>query len=57
MTDETDIRNMWAGHFEALGTPLLTQALMMNLQIKFQIRSETSFVCAWKTHREPLTKR
>ena len=57
LTDENDIRNLWADHFEALGTPLLTQASMMNLQIKFQIRYETSLVYAWKTHQEALTNR
>ena len=52
LTDENDIRNMWIDHFEALGTPLLTQAVMMNLQIKFQISYETSLLYAWKTHQE-----
>ena len=56
LKNENDIRNMWADHLEALGSPLLTQAFM-NLQIKFQIRYETSLFYAWKTHQEALTNR
>ena len=55
ITEENDIRDMWADHFEVLGTPLLALILTTNLPIRFQLMFRTFFKTVSMIPRELST--
>ena len=53
ITEENDIRDMWADHFEVLGTPTVS----LNLPIRFQLIFRTFFKTVSMILRELSTSR
>ena len=57
ITEENDIRDMWADHFEVRVPSLLALILTTNLPIRFQLMFRTFFKTVSVIPRELLTSR